>query len=299
MTVPPAFGNASAGAGRRAGTGSEKGSEEDVGADGADPGWQARIRTRAALLPQRLRVALHAGPAGECIGSIEPSLAERMRSAGLPVRPLAAGGWRVEAPLDVSLHRLAEWLRDQRLSGRWRGELLDVRAPSGVVLGRIERSAVRALGLTTLAVHLVGHVREGGVWVQQRALDKATDPGLWDTLVGGLVAAGESIADTLARETDEEAGLPIDALHGLRSSGHLMVRRPVADGYLIERIEVFEGALAPGAVPVNRDGEVDHFECLSPAALRERLQHGAFTAEAALILLRWLEARPRAASGGD
>jgi len=27
------------------------------------------------------------------------------------------------------------------------------------------------------------------IWVQQRALDKANDPGLWDTLMGGMVSA--------------------------------------------------------------------------------------------------------------
>ena len=69
---------------------------------------------------------------------------------------------------------------------------------------------MRPLGITTHAVHLVGWTPDGAVWVQQRAHDKATDPGLWDTTMGGLVTAGESIAATLMRETEEEAGLAVE-----------------------------------------------------------------------------------------
>src|SRR6185369_12228521 len=113
---------------------------------------------------------------------------------------------------------------------------------------------------------------------------KSTDPGLWDTLMGGLMAAGETTDLTLARETAEEAGLEIGELENVRRVDRLTVRRPVADGYMVEHIEVHEAALPARLVPVNRDGEVARFECLSTEALVERLHADAFTLEAALIL---------------
>jgi 8-oxo-dGTP pyrophosphatase MutT (NUDIX family) len=152
----------------------------------------------------------------------------------------------------------------------------------------IERAAVRPLGIATQAVHLVACDPSGGVWVQQRALDKAVDPGLWDTTMGGLVSARESVSQTLARETWEEAGLLIDELRELAPFGRFTVRRPTPDGYMVEHIHMFEAVLAGAMQPVNQDGEVARFECLTRAALVERLQADAFTLEAGAILAAWL-----------
>jgi isopentenyldiphosphate isomerase len=62
-------------------------------------------------------------------------------------------------------------------------------------------------------IHLVVHLHvfngEGRLYLQKRGRDKDTNPGLWDTSVGGHVAAGESTADALLREAREE--LAIDA----------------------------------------------------------------------------------------
>ena len=194
------------------------------------------------------------------------------------------------------LERIARWLHENGLCSRWRDELLDVVADGGVVVGRIERAATRPLGLTTRAVHLIGYTAGGAVWVQQRAFDKATDPGLWDTLTGGLVAAGESIAETLARETREEAGLALEDLQGLEPCGRITVRRPVADGYMVEHIEVFEAVVPDAIEPANQDGEVERFECLAAEPLLARLRADAFTLEAALILAQRL---PRWGSAVD
>ena len=178
---------------------------------------------------------------------------------------------------DEALHR-------EGLGSTWRDELLAVTDASGTPHARVERAAVRPLGIATRAVHLVGVADNGSVWVQQRALDKATDPGLWDTLMGGLQSADESDAQTLERETWEEAGLRLADLADLHAAGRLVVRRPVADGYMVEHIEVFAAIVPDGRVPINRDGEVARFECLDPAALQRRIENGEFTLEAALIL---------------
>jgi 8-oxo-dGTP pyrophosphatase MutT (NUDIX family) len=257
--------------------------------------WLARARREAAAPPLRPRVRLDLVAAGgpRRIGSIEPAIAERIASAGLPLRAMG-DAYFVAAPADESLAAIARWLRAAQLAAPWRDELLAVAGEDGRSVGTIERAAVRVLGLATEAVHLVGVTPAGETWVQQRAFAKSTDPGRWDTLMGGQVAAGESIVDTLARETMEEAGLAIADLRELACCAPVMISRPVREGYMVERIEVFRAVVPDGAAPTNRDGEVERFERLADAALVDRLRAGEFTLEATLILGAELERRGNA-----
>ena len=258
-----------------------------------DPGLQARLAARANLAPLMPRAALRSADGGHVIGSLEVSLARCLVDEGLLMSDSrASDGWRLpDAESDAALAAIAHWLHANDIGGRWRNELLAVDNAEGVPVAAIERAAVRPLGIATRAVHLVGQLADGRVWVQQRALDKATDPGMWDTLMGGLVSADESIATTLARETWEEAGLRISELDAVRPFTRISVRRPVTDGYMVEHIEVFEAVVPDALVPQNQDGEVERFDCIAPHELHERLRADAFTLEAALILASWLAAR--------
>ncbi|MEP7294781.1 MAG: NUDIX domain-containing protein [Burkholderiales bacterium] len=256
--------------------------------------WLQGLQARADQAPAAPRVALCAGAGESAIGSIEPALAQRMVAAGLPLVRHGEGWCVAGTALDAAFARVAEWLRAEGLASSWRNELLRVDDAAGSTVGLIERAAVRPLGITTHAVHLVGWAEQGGMWVQQRAFDKPTDPGQWDTLMGGLVSADESLAATLARETWEEAGLHVDALRDVAACGRLAVRRPVSTGYMIEHVHIHEAAIPAQLVPQNQDGEVAGFELLSVDALRERLHAGAFTLEAALILADNLHRRGHA-----
>ena len=248
--------------------------------------WLVRARAAAEQPPARPREPLHlvVDERAVLVGSIERAIGERLVGASLPVRREEAG-WIVEGASSPALRAIAEWLRDAGLAGRWRDERLAVVDADERTLAQVERSVVRALGLTTFAVHLVGVAADGErVWVQQRAFDKATDPGLWDTLMGGQIAAGETVESALERETWEEAGLDVATLLDLRRGERLTIRRPVAEGYMVEHIEVYTARLPDGIEPRNRDGEVERFECLDGAALEARLAGDAFTLEASLIL---------------
>lgn len=279
------------------------------------------LLAQASLPPEAPRAALLACD-GRPIGSIEPPLAEALWAAGLPLKAARAAAatadasqralgftvvdprltaWQLVAPAPgepttEALAALARWLHANGHGGRWRDELLAVTDAGGHEHGRIERAAVRPLGITTFAVHLVGFA-EGPdgtprQWVQQRALDKATDPGLWDTLMGGQRGAGETPRDTLARETWEEAGLRLDALDQLRDGGRATLRRPVSDGYLVEHIDLFEAVVPAGLAPENRDGEVAGFDRLAPHEVAARVEAGAFTLEAALMMARATDRPP-------
>ena len=263
------------------------------------PSWLARLHSRANQTPLQPRVALWAGP--HAIGSLLPEVGARF--AGALLQP-ARAGWQVQGDLTQSLNQLAQQMRQTRLghvAHYWRDEQLGVYDEQGTHWGSVERGAVRPLGIATRAVHLVGRTPGGEVWVQQRALTKANDPGQWDTLMGGMIAAQDSLQTALARETQEEAGLDINALTGLRHRGCVRITRPADDdvpgqppapaglGYVVEAIDWFEATVPDGMQPLNQDGEVAQFECLSPAQLLQRLEQEAFTLEAALILVAALQ----------
>ena len=257
--------------------------------------WLAALRQRIDRPPARPRsdLALQVGEAAAVtIGSIDATLALELAGAGLAVRDVGSC-WQVEVPdrgaVDPTFARIAACLRASGRASPWRDELLDVSDAQGQVVGAIERAAVRPLGIATRAVHLVVGDAAGSVWVQRRALDKAVDPGLWDTTMGGLMAAGESVAETLRRETWEEAGLRLDQLLDVQAFGRFTVKRPLPEGYMVEHIEMFRAVAVEGVRPVNQDGEVAAFECIGRAELLARLQAEAFTLEAANMLAHWLD----------
>lgn len=221
------------------------------------------------------------------IGSIARPLLDRLLEAELPLRFSANTATLLGDP-DAALVHIAEWLRQHGHAGRWRDEKLAVADEQGRVLASVERGVVRVLGIATTSVQL--HARAGGMegghgwWLQQRALDKATDPGLWDTLMGGMVAAGETVEQALFRETWEEAGIDLQGIP-LRPAGSVTVQRAVTDsgshGWLVETMHAFECSLPPGLVPVNRDGEVLQFLRHSDAEIDRLAAADQLTREAA------------------
>lgn len=257
------------------------------------PDWQRALHERALRPPAAPRIPLRLRAGGVVIGSVEGTALGAMLAARLPIELADGSSLALAGPPDAALAALARWLHDQGLASRWRGELLDVPDEASRPVAVVERAAVRPLGITTRAVHLVGHTADGRVWLQQRAADKATDPNRWDTLMGGLVSAGESIDETLERETWEEAGLRLPALQAVRHLGRVGVRRPVTEGYMVEHIEVFDALVPDTLQPENQDGEVQRFEAVAHDDLIDRLHADAFTLEAALVLDAWLRGHAR------
>ena len=252
------------------------------------PVWRDRLRAAAHAPPLRPRVPLWC--AGERIGSVEPDLFGRAGLAASAVlrADAARGGWMLEGEPTMSLAHIAQVLRDTGLSHAWRDEQLAVRGDGGTLVGTVERAAVRPLGIATHAVHLTAVDDAGQVWLQQRAFDKPTDPGLWDTLVGGMVPASDSVEQALERETWEEAGLRVPQLRELRHGGRVTTQRPFAElahGYVVEVLDWYAARLPAGVVPANQDGEVAGFRVMAADELAQRLEAGEFTIDAALILL--------------
>ena len=260
--------------------------------------WLARARTEAARGPATPRQPLVV--AGQVVGSVAEGFLSQIglrrlmdkRYQLLKNEHSGAAAWHLDAPASATtdaLNALAAALRDAGRCGPWRNEQLAVCNPAGDVVGTVERGAVRVLGITTRAVHLVGLAPDGRIWVQKRAMTKPNNPGLWDTLMGGMVAASDTLPEALARETWEEAGLRVEALAAVRHGGQVDFHRPSREGgegmgCMVERIDWFSAEVPEGLVPHNQDGEVERFELLAPDTVREQVAQGRFTLEAGLVL---------------
>lgn len=189
---------------------------------------------------------------------------------------------------------LQQWLmrqRDAGLLGGWRNEAYRCWAAPGYPPGPeepglfdCERAGFRYLGMRSHAVHINGFATDGDLWCGQRALTKATDPGLLDSLSAGGLTAGQSIWTVLQRELWEEAGLALQSGQPLQWLGSIDSCRPVPEGWHHETLWVFNLALADGQIPVNQDGEVAQFQRLTPQEVLQQMRAQAFTSDAVLAL---------------
>lgn len=196
-----------------------------------------------------------------------------------------------------ALEGVARTLAAEGALSRWRDErYAAVDAWGAPAAFLVERAAARYFGLLTFAVHVNGTVRlrDGGVavWLARRSADKAIDPGMLDTLVGGGIAAGAGIGETLAKEAWEEAGLPAKAVALAVRGSALAIRRLQPDGLQREIIFAHDLALPEDTEPVNQDGEVVAFRRVPPREAALVAGHVAgpdvVTADAGLVIADWL-----------
>lgn len=78
----------------------------------------------------------------------------------------------------------------------------------GNITGKAPRSVCHS---GKMLLHPVVHVHvlnyQGHLFLQKRSMNKDTQPGKWDTAVGGHISFGESLEEALQREVKEEIGL--------------------------------------------------------------------------------------------
>lgn len=182
-------------------------------------------------------------------------------------------------------------LREAGLIVAWRDETYPVLAlESKQLLATFERAASRFWGTLTFGAHCNGCVldasgRPAQLWIARRSLNKATDPGLLDNLIGGGVPHGQTPAETLLREGWEEAGLLPQQMSELRAGHVLRVARDIPEGFQLEELSVYDLSLPVGLTPCNQDGEVATLSLMSAA---EALAHAAgdgMTVDASLATL--------------
>lgn len=89
-------------------------------------------------------------------------------------------------------------------------ELVDVFDDTGLLLGSVPRSEMRARNLLHRSVFVVVRNDADELLVHRRADWKDIWPGAWDIAVGGVVATGEAWELAAARELAEELGVAAD-----------------------------------------------------------------------------------------
>ena len=192
-----------------------------------------------------------------------------------------------------ALARVAAALAADGQLTAWRDEryavATDLHAPP---LFLLERAAARFFGIRTYAAHVNGLVRRGdecAMWIARRSPQKSIDPGLLDNLVGGGIAAGAGVGQTVVKEAWEEAGIPAPLAGQARAAGTVHICREQPDGLQRETIFVHDLWLPADFEPAGQDGEVvDHRLVSLPAAARlvaNATGEDVVTADAALVIL--------------
>jgi len=192
---------------------------------------------------------------------------------------------------DSAFEQLNRALRERGLIVAWRDETYPVPDPQTLItLARFERAASRFWGTLTFGAHATGYVAGPGgtpshLWIAQRSFTKATDPGLYDNLVGGGVPVGQTPGEALVREAWEEAGLTPEQAAGARRAGVLRLSRDIPEGFQHEWLYSYDLELPPPLVPANQDGEVHGFQCLPVDQALAIAAGPTMTVDAALVTL--------------
>jgi len=232
---------------------------------------------------------------GAIVGSVRSDFAEALRE--WPQHLVVADGRVIPRPqlagrpqLEAAFAEIARGLAERGLLTAWRDETY--RVATGFAeppLFVLERAAARFFGIRTYAVHVNGVVGTGKrqrMWLARRSPRKPIDPGKLDNLVGGGLASGASVRDTLLKEAWEEAGIAPALAARAAPAGLLHVRREVPDGLQVETIFVHDLTLPASFVPTNQDGEaVEHRLCTQDEVLRIAGDPDAATVDATLVAI--------------
>ena len=250
------------------------------------------LRTNARQTPPADYVTLLCGAL--TLGQLSPDRARALASA-LPHCAMKENVLIWSASHTSPAHRNAQLqdalvhLRDQGHIQGWRDEAFcffpeaKPDTQQQAVL-QFERAGFRFLGMMSHAVHINGFTLDGRMWCGQRSASKATDPGMWDNMTAGGLAAGESLWECAVRELWEEAGFRLRAPAQLVSAGCIRISRATPSGWHDEMLHVYNLHVPDDFVPCNQDGEVQSFACLSGQEVMAQILTGQFTADAALAI---------------
>ena len=157
-------------------------------------------------------------------------------------------------------------LRQLRADGdfsAWRDESYPVvNGFSSPPLLRMERAAVPRFGVRAYGVHMNGFVRKPDglhMWIGRRSRDKPTYPGMLDNMVAGGQPLGLSLAKNLAKECDEEAGIPAVLAACAVPVGAITYCSATPDGLKPDVLFCYDLELPVDFMPRNRDGELETF----------------------------------------
>lgn len=216
---------------------------------------------------------------GAAIGWINRDLAERLRGFPRIFRAAEDGVNLIPSGYEARTAAMADVvtrLQAEGLITGWRDESFPVAASfNAPPLFAIERAAVKAFGIRYYCVQLNGLVGAGKrqrMWIGRRAMSKPIGPGKLDQIVGGGVPLGYSLAEVLVKESAEEAGMPAALAGSAHPVGAITILAEEDGGLWHETLFNYDLTLPEDFVPRNTDGEVESFELMSVAEVRQRLE---------------------------
>ncbi len=130
------------------------------------------------------------------------------------------------------------------------------------------------------AIHILVLNQQGQMLLQKRSQNKDTEPGKWDSSVGGHIGFGQSYEEAAIREAQEEIGVTLESLHFLYD---LRIR----DAFESENIKSYLAFSEGPFVPCPHELETLRF--WSKAEILSCLYDGTFTPSFAMDFKRFLQ----------
>jgi 8-oxo-dGTP pyrophosphatase MutT (NUDIX family) len=207
----------------------------------------------------------------EVVGWLRPAVAEALRdypdvfaveSDRVALQP-GLQGFEVRS---AALERVVRGLAGAGVTAAYLGEVYPVAAGGrDAALCVIDRAAAPYFGVRTYGQHLNGFVRlDDGIhmWLGRRAQDRQLFPGALDNMVAGGLPHGVSLAENLAKECAEEAGMAAELAARALPVGVVSYNRVAPRGLRRDLLYCYDLELPADFVPVNTDGEVESFMLL-------------------------------------
>ena len=176
-----------------------------------------------------------------------------------------APGLRDAGSRGAALDAMVRFMSERGACDRWRHEPFPVGLRFGDEICRIDRAGVELFGIAAYGVHVNGYVETAAgpaLWIARRSRAMQTSPGKLDNMAAGGQPAGVGVAENLAREADEEAGVPLALAKTAQPAGSVRYALDSPHGLKRSTLFVFDLAVPADFTPVNRDGEVEDFALL-------------------------------------
>jgi 8-oxo-dGTP pyrophosphatase MutT (NUDIX family) len=237
------------------------------------------VRTCNAYSPERFLPLEHAGAQVGLLRRDNAATLQRFtdifRIGPDRVTLAADGGFEaVSAAVDAVVEKLVA----ARIVPRWRNEFFAVAPRWGAPAHfRLDRGAVPFFGTHAYGVHLNGYRRDGDrlkLWIGRRAPDKQVAPDKLDNLVAGGISCEHGLAETLAKEAQEEAAIPPALIARAQPAGAVSYRMETPLGVRNDVLFIYDLDVPPEFVPHNTDGEIVAFTLMDAADVVARVRAG-------------------------
>jgi 8-oxo-dGTP pyrophosphatase MutT (NUDIX family) len=110
------------------------------------------------------------------------------------------------------------------------------------------------------------------LWIGRRSPDKQVAPDKLDNLVAGGIGNGHGVDETLVKESEEEASIPVSLIKHAVPAGAVSYRMETRLGIRDDVLFVYDLETPADFVPQNRDGEIVEFELMPAGEVLDRIR---------------------------